>query len=339
MLKTLAAICAVLFILAGVPILFLFNIERQAFSSTTYKQAFENQRLYERMPALLATALSTSISQNGNMPAFLRELTAEEWQATITSLLPPEELRVLTDQTLDSTFDYLNYRSNSVIISLLPVKAKLAGEGGVNVVREFLRTQPDCTLEQLAQMGLGLLGGNIALCNPPEEAMGLLTPFIQSQLQAVSAAFPNEIALVPGTASGTPDDPRLRMQWVRSGIFFSPFFLFLLLLAIAVLAVRSIRDLLIWWGWPLLITGAAAAFLALVGAPLIGWILQFIIQTQGVLFLPSILASALAETTGAVARQILIPVVLQGFVLALIGLLMVIGGTLLAKRERVLIVQ
>ncbi len=106
----------------------------------------------------------------------------------------------MTDQTLDSAFDYLNFRSNSVVISLLPIKARLAGEGGVNVVRDFLRTQPDCTLDQLTQMGLGLLSGNIALCNPPDQAMGFFAPFIQSQLQTITATFPNEIALVPGAA-------------------------------------------------------------------------------------------------------------------------------------------
>src|SRR5512139_649604 len=334
MQKTIAAICAALFVIAGVPVLLLFNIEQKAFSSDTYKQAFENQSLYERMPALIAVTLSATLSQNGTMPAFVKELTAEEWQGTISTLLPPEELRAMTDQTLDSTFDYLNFQSNSVIISLLPIKARLAGDGGMNVVRDFLRTQPDCTLEQLTQMGLGLLSGNIALCNPPEEAVGFFAPFIQSQLQTITATFPDQIALVPGTESGTPNDPRLKLQWVRSGIVFSPFFLFLLLLTISVFAVRSIRDLLVWWGWPLLITGGLAAMIALVGSPLIGAILQLIIQIYGAAFLPPMLASAIGETASAVASQMLVPVILQGFVLAMIGLMMVILGMLLGRRQR-----
>ena len=338
MQKTIAAICAALFVIAGVPVLLLFNIERRAFSSATYKQAFENQRLYERMPALIAATLSGTLSQNGALPPFLKELTAEEWQATIPTLLPPEELRAMTDQTLDSTFDYLNFRSNSVVISLLPIKARLAGEGGMNVVRGFLRTQPDCTLEQLTQMGLGLLSGSIALCNPPEEAIGFFAPFIQSQLQTITTTFPDQIALVPATESGTPNDPRLKLQWVRSGIVFSPFFLFLLLLAIAVFAVRSIRDLLVWWGWPLLITGGLAAMIALVGSPLIGAVLQLIIQIYGAAFLPPILASAIGETASAVASQMLVPVILQGLLLAAIGLMMVIIGTLLGKRTRTIVV-
>ena len=244
----------------------------------------------------------------------------------------------MTDQTLDSTFDYLNFRSNSVVISLLPVKARLAGEGGITIVRDFLRTQPACTLEQLTQMGLGLLSGNVALCNPPDEAMTFFAPFIQGQLQTITATFPDQIALVPEIQSGTPNDPRLKLQWVRSGIMFSPFFLFLDLLAIAVFAVRSVRDLLLWWGWPLLITGGLAAMIALVGSPLIGAILQLVIQIYGAAFLPPLLASAIAETASAVASQMLLPAIVQGFVLAVIGLMMLILGLLLRKRQRIVVI-
>lgn len=336
-LKTLAALCALLFIFAGVTSLLLFNIESRAFSSATYKQAFADQRLYERMPGILAATLSTTLSQNPGMVPFLRELTVEEWQAMISTLLPPEELRAMTDQTLDATFDYLNFRSNSVVISLLPVKAKLAGEAGVTVVRQFLQTQPSCTVEQLTQMALGLLGGDIALCNPPDEALNLLAPFIQSQLQMINATFPNEIALVPGTESVTPQDPRLELQAVRSAIQFSPFFVFLLLLTIAVLAVRSLRDLMVWWGWPLLITGIAGAVIAMIGSPIVGWFLQILILNQGAVLLPPILASSIGETATAVASQMLVPVILQAFIIAVIGLIMIILGILLGRRQRYII--
>lgn len=331
-LKTIAAFCVVLFILVGVPVLILFNVERLAFESTTYKQAFENQRLYERMPSLLAATLSSTLSQNAGMVPFLRELTADEWVLTISTLLPPEELRAMTDQMLDSTFDYLNFRSNTIVISLLPVKARLGGEGGVSVVRQFLTTQPACTVEQLTQMALGLMGGNIILCNPPEEALGLLEPFIQSQLQTINTTFPNEISLVPGTESGTPNDPRLQLQLVRSALRFAPFFVFLLLLLIAVLAVRSVRDLMVWWGWPLLATGLISGIIALAGSPLVGWFLQFLIQTQIAGILPPVLASSIAETASSVASQMLSPVILQGFGMAVVGLGLLILSFMLPTR-------
>jgi len=330
--KTLAALCAVLFIFTSVLVLPLFNIERKAFSSATYKQAFEDQRLYERMPALLASALQTYVSQNPAAFPFLKELSVEDWQSTISSLLPPEELRALANNALDSTFDYVNGRTNTVVISLLPIKARLIGESGVAVIRQFLNTQPVCTIDQLTQMALGFLGGDIALCNPPEEAIGLLEPFIQSQLQTLNAVFPNEVTVFTGPNGGTPNDPRTQLRLVRSVIRFSPLLAILLLLAVALFAVRSIRDFFVWWGWPLLIVGVASALIGLIGSPLVGWFLQFLIQTQGAAFIPPLLAPSIGETVSAVTSQMLIPVAVQGMIIAVIGLGMVVLGMLLGKR-------
>jgi hypothetical protein len=272
------------------------------------------------------------ITQNPAAFPFLKELSVEDWQATISSLLPPEELRALADNALDSTFDYVNGRTNTVVISLLPIKARLIGESGVTVIRQFLKTQPVCTIDQLTQMALGFLGGDIALCNPPEEAIGLFEPFIQSQLQTLNSVFPNEVAVFTGPESGTPNDPRTQLHLVRSVIRFSPLLAILLLLAVALFAVRSIRDFLVWWGWPLLIVGVASALIGLVGSPFVGWFLQFLIQTWGVAFIPPLLAPSIAETVSAVTSQMLIPVAVQGMIIAVIGLGMVVLGILVGRR-------
>jgi hypothetical protein len=190
--KFFAAICAVLFVVSAVIVLLLFNIERKAFSSETYKQAFEEQKLYERMPALLASTLTTYIAENPNAIPLVKALTVENWQASLTILLPPDELKALANNALDSTFDYLNGKTDSAVISLAPIKTHLAGESGLQVVKQFLGLQPPCTVEQLTQMAAGLLGGQIGLCNPPEEAMGFMAPFIQAQLQSITTLIPNQ---------------------------------------------------------------------------------------------------------------------------------------------------
>lgn len=330
--KFLAAICAVLFVISAVIVLLLFNIERKAFSSETYKQAFEDQRLYERIPAMLATTLTTSIAGNPNAIPLLKALTVEDWQVSLATLLPSEELKALADNALDATFDYLNGKADSAVISLIPIKTHLAGESGLQVVRQFLSLQPACTPEQLSQMALGLLGGQITLCNPPEEAMGLMTPFIQAQLQAMTALIPDEIAFIPGTNSDTPNDPRLKLNLVRSAIKLTPFIPVLFLFGIALFAVRTLRDWLIWWGWPFLLAGATSVLIALVGSPLIGWILQRVIRNQGTIFIPPVLAASIGETTSAVARQMLAPVVAEGFILALLGLGIVIASMFIPRR-------
>ncbi len=334
--KTFAAVCTILFIISSVLVLLLLNIEAKAFSSETYKQAFENQQLYERMPTILATALTTYITENQSALPFLNAVKVEDWQNIISTLLPPEELKALADNALDSTFDYLNGKTNSATISLLPLKAHLVGESGVNVVVQLLRLQPACTPEQLTQMALGLLGGQITLCNPPEEAIGLMTPFIQAQLQTMITVFPNDVTFISGVTSGMPDDPRLKLNTVRSAIKFSLFLPFLFLFGITVFAVRSLRSWLNWWGWPLMITGVMSVFIALLGTPLVGWILQLLIQNQGTILIPAILATSIAETASAVAVQMLAPVIIEGIIFMIVGLGMVIVALLLAKRDQII---
>jgi hypothetical protein len=300
--------------------LLLFNIEQRAFSSATYKQAFEDQRLYERMPGMLATALITAMGENINAIPFLRELTLEEWQTTIALLLPPEELKTMANQSLDTTFDYLNGRTDSAVLSLVPLKARLAGPSGMDVILQLLRVQPACTPEQLTQMALGLLGGQIALCNPPPEAMGLLTPFLQSQLQTMTVMIPDEVTFIPATLSGTPDDPRLRLNAIRSAIKLTFFLPVLLLFAMTVFGVRSLVDWLTWWGWSFAVAGAGSVLIGLIGSPLVGWILQLLIQNQGTILIPPVLISSIAETSSAVARQLLAPVMIEGAILGILGL-------------------
>jgi hypothetical protein len=332
--KFLAALCAVLFVMSSVVVLLLFNIERKAFSSETYKQAFANQGLYQRIPAMLASMLNTSIAENQNAIPLLKALTVADWQTSITILLPPEELKTMANNALDATFDYLNSKTDSAVISLVPVKTHLAGESGLQVVRQFLSLQPQCTPEQLTQMALGLLGGQIALCNPPEEAMGLMAPFIQGQLQAMTSLLPDQLAFIPGTSSNTPNDPRLKLNAVRSAIKLTPFIPVLFLFGIAAFAARTLREWFIWWGWPLMIAGLISLFTALVGSPLIGWILQLLIQNQGKIFIPAVLATSIGETASAVARQMLAPVVFQGFILALLGLGMIIASKFISRQMR-----
>jgi hypothetical protein len=330
--QLIAAVFAVLFVVSTVLVLLLVNIERKAFSSATYKQAFEDQRLYERMPAILATTLTTYMTESGISMPFLQFLTVEDWQNNIATLLPPEELKAMSNNALDATFDYLNSRSNSAVISLVPVKTQLAGEPGVELVLQILRRQPACTPEQLTQMALGLFGGQIALCNPPEQAIGLMMPFIQSQLQTITALFPNEVTLISSAAPGTPQDPRVRLNAIRSGIKLTLFLPVLFLFGIAVFTVRSLRDLFAWWGWPLLFAGGISVIVALLGAPLIGGILRLVIQTQGSFFIPPALAAALGETASAVARQMLIPVIVQGLIITAVGVGMLAVAVLVPRR-------
>jgi hypothetical protein len=120
--------------------------------------------------------------------------------------------------------------------------------------------------------------------------------------------------------------------WLRRsvrGLKLTLFFL-LFLFGIAVLPYAA-PNLFIWWV-ALLLAGGISVFVALLGAPVIGGILRLVIQTQGAFFIPPALAAALGETASAVARQMLIPVIIQGLILAAIGVGMLAVAILVPRR-------
>jgi hypothetical protein len=317
----IAGICAVLFVISGVIALLSFNIERKAFSSDTYKQAFEDQNLYERMPDVLAVALSASITKSGNTNPLLNLLSTEDWRTSIAALLPPEELKAITDNALDATFNYLDGKTDSAVVFLTPLKVYLVSDGGVEAVTQLLQAQPDCTTEQLTQIALGLLsGGDLLLCNPPQEVMGFVTPLIESQLQVMTLGFPDEVTLISGEKSNTPDDPRIRINRMRAVMKLTPAFPLLFLLAIAIFAVRSFREWLAWWGAPIMLTGGASLLIALLGTPTVGFVIGRVMQNQASEFMPPILLETMQETARGVASEILNPVAIEGVVLFLLGL-------------------
>lgn len=331
--KVPASICAVLFVITGILALFLFNIEQTAFSARTYKQAFEKQQIYQRMPSILATALSSYVAGNQNADPFLKTMTQADWEKTIVQIMSPEELRTLTDTTVDSLFDYVNGKSDSAVLSLVPFKSNLAGPQGVEAVKLLLQAQPACTAEQLFQLGLGLLQGDVGLCNPPQQLIGAMTPLIESQLRVIVLAIPDNVSLVPAELSNIPGDPRIQLNRVRTLMKLSLIIPFLCLFGLTLFTMRNLSDWLKWTGISFMITGGISAFIALVSAPLMNVFLQGILQNRAA-FLPAIFLSTFKETVGVISQQILAPVVVEGGLLTVAGIAMLLAVVYLSTRTR-----
>lgn len=333
--KFIAGVSAVLFVITGVLALLFFNIERKAFSAETYKQAFENQQLYARMPRILADALTTAIAQNPQASTYLKSFTVQDWESAIAVIVPPEELKTLADSTLDSTFAYLNGQTNSAVIPLLPLKSHLVGPAGVDAVLQLLQRQPACTVDQILELTFALIGGGeVIFCNPPPDAVEIVRPLIESQLQLMISAFPGEIILISTARAGTPEDPRLELRIARAVMQITPLFPMIFLLGLTIFAVRGLIEWLNWWGWPFLFTGAISLLIALPGAFLVGFVIQWILESQIGGFTPPVLLSALRETVSAIASEILEPVVIIGFALSGMGLLMILLAAVLAYTQR-----
>ena len=331
--RALASLFALLFIISGWLAVPAFSLERTAFDPASYQQAFTRSDIYTRMPGILAEALYNANSASPQADPYLQLLTPTDWQNIVTSLLGPQDIQTITDSALNSSFAFLNGEAEAVALSLAPLKANLTGPGGVEVAKQILQAQPDCTGQQLLEIGLGFFVGSITLCNPPEDMFNIFMPLIEAQLQAASQAIPNEVTLLSAASFDPANDPRARLKQVRGVMKVTPFFPVFFLFALTAFAVRSLMDWLRWWGYPFLLMGLGNFALGLFGAPMLGWLAGKFLQAQGAGLLPAVLISAFQETFSAATGQLLRPVFMTGFIVAGIGLGM-IAASLLVERTR-----
>ncbi len=320
--KILAVVLAMLFVLTAIVALIFFNIERRAFKAETYQRVLANGDFYNRIPTVMAEALVSSSTDLQDLPPAMQGMSTKAWEDFFRTLLPQDALKLLGDDVLTSTFDYFNMKSDSVTISLLPVKANMATESGVQAVLTLLRTQPDCTLEQVAQITFNLLTAQeIAFCNPPDEIAPLFIPVIQMQLQSAALVIPDEVTLI--SAENTDPDPRARIQTARILMKLSPLLPIGFLLLLTLTIVHSLQSWLTWWGIPFLSTGLAAMLTGIAGAPLLGAILKLVITRRVPGILPTSLSSYVSDLASVMVGAILRPIFWEGLLLFFVGFGMV----------------
>ncbi len=326
----LAGICAFLFIVSGFASLLLLNIERKTFSAETYKQAFRQQGLYAEIPALFAEMVAVSAREPGNnVFAFASRLDRDDLELAITGMLPPEEFEALMDGFLDSTFAFLNGEADSISIPLLSFKRSMTADRGAQAIMQIVLAQPDCTLPQLAQMGLG---GDLIFCKPPDEAMTLVAPLIGTQLQFMAGGMPDELVILSTAQSASLLDERAQLDRVRSAMRLSPLLPLVFLLLVTLFAVRGLGDWLKWWGIPFLITGILGTMTALVIAPLAPSVLGDILL-QNTQAIPAELLTMTRDAAVAITREVFRPIAIQGIILTAAGSAMIAVNAIVRRND------
>jgi len=316
----LAGICAFFFLISGVIAITSSNLESKAFSAETYKKAFKDQGLYVDTPAILTDVILSSGQNLNEATALLSALSRDDLELMIASLLPSDELETVMDGLFDSTFAYLKSETDTLTISLLPFKRNMMGEGGVRAFTRILLTKPDCTPQQILEMGLGFFsaGSGFVFCNPPQEVIRVVQPLLEKELQLISLNIPDEMELVSTGQSGT-SNLRARLDKVRAFMRLTPVVPLVMLLAITLLAVRGLTEWLKWWGLPLFVTGITTTFLALIGSPIVRLFLENVLL-RGSENLPARLVDVIRNIFGSLIQQIVRPMAIEGIILTIIGM-------------------
>jgi len=322
--KPLGIFLAVLFVLTAVPALVFFNFDQRAFAPQTYQKAFVSSDFYNKLPTVMAESMLAGTTDPSQLPVVMRGMSQQAWEGYFRAMLPQETLKAMGDETLNSVFAYLNMQTNSVQVSLVPLKTSMVSDAGVQAVFALLATQPACTLEQIAQATMNLLNSNeIQFCNPPAELVPMLAPVIQGQMQATALAIPDQLTLLNAPPQ---NDPRDKLQIMRLAMRLSPILPLGLLLLLTIVTVRSLKDWLNWWGIPLIVTGGLTAFLGLVGASVFGGVFQQMLASRMPTFLPALLLDSANALATAMLQALFLPILWQGLGIAFIGFGMAVAG-------------
>jgi hypothetical protein len=105
----------------------------------------------------------------------------------------------------------------------------------------------------------------------------------------------------------------------------SPIVPLIFLFIMTILAVNSLKSWLKWWGIPFIIAGGLASLMSLSGAPATRAIFQKFLVNIMPAFLPTVMLDYAGNLASAMVQALLNPVLFQGLVLAVIGLVMVTG--------------
>jgi hypothetical protein len=330
-LKTVAVFFAILFIGSTVLALGLYNVERSAFDAEFYIRALEEENVYQRLPELTAQslALAAQRSQGGTVLSLFRNLSEDEWRVFVSNLFPPEVLRAEAENVVTQLMDYLNGERDSVTLSLTDIKAYLGSQAGIDTIFGMLKTQPDCTVEQLTAMAMGQT--DIVLCNPPDTILFIdVHAIYEAQIRAAVSVIPEQITLISPGADRTQQLQDLK--FIRTVARLSPFLPIVCLLMIALFAVRSFWDWLNWWGYPILLAGLLSMSLGALSSFIAAGIFQLFIAPVFPNLIPREIVDVFRDLTATIVRSAVRPTILVAGVMAFFGFVMVLLAYLLRKR-------
>lgn len=361
--RLLAWIFAGLFVISSIGVIFTFFPSRKLLSPDFYKQALEDVRIYQRLPESIAQLLATNFTQNSeesslieNPPVYLLILDQEEWESILIDLINPAWLQTQSENILDQFFNILLISPDPVNtpieVSLLEVKNRLGGPEGIQAFNQILKAQDACSVNQLMgllQLGLGLETSiDSLLCRPPDYIITELNPVVESFLSAAVAQVPDQLffnlplSMLDSSPGVNPANlnqgeipaPIRTLRRTNTLISWGLLLPLLLIIMMTIFAVRSLRDLLHWWGGTFLTAGLISLTLSLSLFPIVNWGFNNLIpsKTSNNFELTTLLVQlGIGDLSRELSNTLIMSVVIPASVLAIIGFALLLGSYLLSQ--------
>ena len=321
--RLVAVFLALLTIVTTITMLLLTSIDHTVLNPRISKQAFIKNKVYERIPNVVAGEFSLVKSlfadRCAEAPqacaietmALLNGLSSKQWEALIIHLLPADELQTITESTLHEALGYFKGEEDSVQMPLAHLKARLTNQAGEELTALLLESQPSCSIQQLEQIkavNVNMAGVPPILCSANGEIQFQLSAELQRRLKNISAELPEAAIIIkPPSPSTLPslrrflgDDWQMALQKINMALPYAPFLLLALLLLLALFAVRSLRGWMRWWGIPIFIAGLTTLISGVVLFFMFDQIwMKYILRT-----LPPLFASGFGQVTQDVVHML-----------------------------------
>jgi len=317
---------------------------KQAIGEQAYDELFNNQRPpteteNQLMSPCLAQSGTGGPGGGSGMPPFMQNLTAADWQAILTILLPPGDLQTMTESALDQIFAYLNGGTDRVTVPLVKLKERLTGPTGTDLIMQMINSLPSCTEQEMAQMTSGTSNGGMVLCKPPEDALAAVIPQLQEQLNVVASQLPDEAAIIKPPSPGAPSfgtgpigvDPITTFRMVRLMIPLTLLLPLAFLLLVTLFAVRSLKSWMRWWGIPIFVSGALALGLGVSALPALNVAFTFIGIPPSI---PTDIARIGLDLVRSIVLTISERIDLQAIILLAFGLAAWIGSCFIKTKHK-----
>jgi len=340
----LIAIFAIVLFVGLFPIMILaYNAQAVATSKGVLDSLASDSRLFEAAFSMAAKGLARDVPTNWETRAMpISRLNATQWERILRTVTPPAMVQRLTQDALTEFGQWARYGGTfleDVIVPYGQIRRNLVGDPNQTVLRTVTEAQPLCAA---GQEPLGGKDDLIARCRPApsdQEAFyqTLSKRWAQNPDRVWKQLWPDDANLYTEDISvaelirrENPADWReYRRGWLYTswGLNLARGLLILLviggviamLLTIALLAARNLREALRWVGAPLLIAGLfTLGWGLLIWAG--GWIWPF--ARVPVSDIPLEMQRVLYGIGRVFAQSLLFPMAWQGILLSMTGLIL-----------------